>query len=217
MNPITVVVHVGYSLMLCALLARDVLWLRALLIGAQSCIGTYAWFAGVPSITAWNGLFVVLNTGWVVRIVRERRAVTLPEELRRFHERQFAALTAPEFLHLWTQGARRSLRDERLTTNGTYPGTLYFLISGTVRVSVRGALITDVPAGYFVGEMSLLTGEPANADVDAVGAVDVMTWPAGDLRQLAADNSVLWTKVQSVLGHDVVEKIKRNRPGSAQR
>jgi hypothetical protein len=214
MNPISVIVHVGYSLMLCALLARDVLWLRALLIGAQTCIGTYAWLAGVPSIAAWNGLFVALNTGWVVRIIRERRAVQLPGPLRHLHERHFAALTAPEFLRLWTQGERRVLHGQRLTTAGVFPAELFFLINGRARVSLHGALLTELPAGYFVGEMSLLTGEPANADVDAAGTLDVMAWPADVFRALPVRNPLLWIKVQSVLGRDVVEKIKRSRPAS---
>jgi hypothetical protein len=214
MNPISVIVHVGYSLMLCALLARDVLWLRALLIGAQTCIGTYAWRAGVPSIAVWNGLFVALNSGWVIHIARQRRAVQLPGPLRHLHERHFAALTAPEFLRLWSQGERRVLRDTRLTTAGTFPGELFFLINGRARVLAGGTLLTELPAGYFVGEMSLLTGEPANADVDAAGALEVMAWPADALRALPSRNPLLWIKFQSVLGRDVVEKIKRSRPVS---
>jgi hypothetical protein len=66
--------------------------------------------------------------------------------------------------------------------------------------------------------MSLLTGKPANADVDAVGAIDVMRWETRSLRDLHTRNPLLWTRIQSVIGHDLVEKIQlqeaRSRSGS---
>jgi hypothetical protein len=57
--------------------------------------------------------------------------------------------------------------------------------------------------------MSLLTGETANADVDAIDSVDVMRWQTRDLRDLRQRNPSLWAKIQSVIGHDLVEKIQR--------
>jgi hypothetical protein len=57
--------------------------------------------------------------------------------------------------------------------------------------------------------MSLITGQPANADVDAVGEVEVIRWSARDVRGLRERSPGLWTKIQSVLGYDLVEKIRR--------
>ncbi len=57
--------------------------------------------------------------------------------------------------------------------------------------------------------MSLLTGHPANADVDAVGEIEVMRWPAQELLALRDRSPGLWIKIQSVLGFDLVEKILR--------
>jgi hypothetical protein len=116
-----VIVHTGYALMLLALVARDVLWLRALLIGAQSLIATYAWLAGVPAIAAWNVLFVVLNTVRVTAIIRERRAVSLPPDLVEVYDRHFAALTPPEFLRWWQQGHREALENVRLARQNETP------------------------------------------------------------------------------------------------
>jgi len=208
------IVHVGYTLMLCALVARDVLWLRAILVAAQFCIGLYAWRIGVPSIAAWNGLFVGLNAIWVARIVRERRAVVLPADLRTLHEQHFAAFTPPEFLRFWRQGSRGTIVDARLTQAGAYPEALFFLLAGTARVTRDGVTITELPAGYFVAEMSLLTGEPANADVHAVGALEVVSWPVAGLREMREREPARWSRLQSVIGHDVVAKIQRRQPTS---
>ena len=208
-------VHSGYGLMLCALAARDILWLRGTLVLAQTVLALYAWRAGVSSIAAWNTLFVVINTVWVVKILRDRRSVTLPGDLRSLYDRHFFALAPPEFLRLWRQGRRETLRDARMTAHGRFPDALYFMLSGTARVSRAGVHVTDLSAGHFVAEMSLLTGKAANADVSAVGEVDVMRWPVDDLNDLRQRDPALWSRIQSVIGQDLVVKIARPAQGAA--
>jgi len=60
--------------------------------------------------------------------------------------------------------------------------------------------------------MSLLTGEPATADVVADELARAMVWPAKELRAIRGSDARLWTKIQSVIGHDLVEKIKASTP-----
>jgi hypothetical protein len=202
-------VHVGYALMLSALVARDILWLRAILVLAQSVLAFYGWRTGVAGIAGWNALFVTINIVWVLRILHERRAVALTGPLRALHESRFAALTAAEFLRWWRQGVRETVRDVSLTHANQFPEHLYFLMHGTVRVSRDGEHVTNLPAGFFVAEMSLLTGEPATADVVADGEVDVVRWSVAELRAMREASPQLWVKVQSVLGRDLVEKMAR--------
>jgi CRP-like cAMP-binding protein len=205
-----VLANLAYVLTLIAFVTRDVLYLRSLLVAAQIIVVTYTWYNGVHLISAWNALFVVINSYMVVQILRERRAVELPDDLRPLHERHFAALSPQEFLRLWRQGRREMLRaGDRLARAGQRPDSLYFILSGQVRVSRNHANVFELPAGHFVAEMSLLTGEMANADVDAVGDVEVVRWPTQDLRDVRQRNPSLWTKIQSVIGHDLVEKIQR--------
>ncbi len=202
-------VNGGYTLMLCALVARDILWLRGTLVVAQGVLALYAWRIGVSSIAFWNVVFVLINSAWVAKILQERRAVTLPQELRLLHERHFFALSPPEFLRWWRQGRRETLRDARMTTQGVFPAALYFMLSGTARVVRDGRAVTHLPAGHFIGEMSLITGRPATADVHAEGDVEVMCWPADELRVLRTRDAALWTRIQSAIGQDLVVKISR--------
>ena len=204
-------VHFGYLLQLFALLARDVLWLRGILVAAQSVLASYAYLRGPEFLpyVFWNALFVLINLYWVVRLLRERAAVKLPEELRGLHEQYFAALAPPEFLRLWRDGERRTASDTQLIREGTRPDALYFLLSGVAAVRRNGRQLAELRAGNFMAEMSLLTGETTTADVMAVGPIEYMAWPADRLARLRQRNPMLWSKVQSVLGHDLVEKIKR--------
>jgi CRP-like cAMP-binding protein len=206
---VSFIAHLGYVLTLCALLVRDVLWLRVLLATAQTLVGFYAWRIGNVTIAGWNTTFFVINATWVVLILRERRAVELPADLRALHARHFAALSPAEFLRWWRMGRRQDIRNARLASTGEQPQSLFFLLGGQARVARGSAHIIDLAPGCFIAEMSLLTGEPANADVDAVGDVQVMSWPVAELRAVRDRNPVLWSKIQSAIGHDLVEKIRR--------
>jgi hypothetical protein len=201
-------VNFGYILMLCAFLARDVLWLRLLLTIAQTLVVIYAFQNGVPLIAAWNLLFASINGIWVLVILRDRRTVTIPPDLAGTYTRHFAALTPQEFLRIWNQGRREVVVGQPLARDGEHPESLYFLTAGTARVSRQGTPITDLPAGHFVAEMSLLTGQPANADVDALGEVEAVRWTVEELTAIRQRNPVLWTKIQSVIGHDIVRKLQ---------
>lgn len=202
-------VHVGYSLMLCALLARDILWLRAILVVSQSILAFYASYRGVLPIAFWNLLFVCINTVWVLRILRERAAVKLPPELQAIHQKFFAALAPPEFQRLWALGERRKGTDLPLLSEGQKPDALYFLLQGEVAVLHGASEVTHLTPGSFVGEMSLLTGEVCTADARTLGEAEFMRWPVDRLQQMRAGNAALWARIQSVLGHDLVEKIRR--------
>jgi CRP-like cAMP-binding protein len=177
---------------------------------AQSLLAMYAWHMELWPYVFWNTLFVSINTVWVTQLLRERRAVRVPEELKTIHEKHFAALSPPEFLRLWQEGRRLQCQDLQLVHENTKPDALYFLLSGEAVVRHGERKLAHLSAGCFVGEMSLLTGEETTADVVTLGAVEYMSWPAETLARIRGRNPMLWAKIQSVLGHDLVEKIKRS-------
>lgn len=200
--------NLAYGLMALAFITRDVLHLRALLVGAQTLVIAYALLAGVPVIAAWNVLYVSVNAYMAVQLLHERRAVRVPDELRALYERHFSALTPGEFLRWWAQGEAAALDDTAvLTRDGERPSHLYFLRDGRVQVRRGATTLAELPGGFFVGEMSLLTGRPANADAVAVTGLNVHRWERDRLEAIRDRNPKLWTRIQSVIGHDLVEKI----------
>lgn len=208
-------VHLGYSLMLCALVARDIFWLRGMLVLAQSCIFGYALLHGLTGMAVWNLVFVLINACWALLIAHERRAAALPAELRAVYERHFSAMTPREFLRFWGLGEARRVDGGRLVPNGVHPHDLLFLLSGEAQVSRAGQTLARLPAGSFIAEMSLLTGQVTSADVDALGLVDLRAWPSSRIDAIRRDRPALWIKLQSVLGLDLVEKLKRAAPPAA--
>lgn len=204
-------IHLAYILTLFAFLTRNALWLRSLFIAAQVIVITYALGRGIYPIAGWNAIFLVINAVWVVIILRERRTIVLPPDLADLYARHFAALTPREFLRWWQEGRRESLRDRVMARAGELPDSLYFVLSGVVRVTDDdGQAVAELSRGFFVAEMSLLTGELPTATAAAVGEVEVIRWSAYDLRKVADRNPSYWAKLQSVLGHDLVEKVKQS-------
>jgi CRP-like cAMP-binding protein len=195
--------------MLCALLARDVLVLRAVLVAAQGILAAYALSIGVIAIAGWNAVFVLINVVWVAVIVHERRAVQVPLHLAPIHQRHFAAMQPREFLAWWQRGRRELVQDVPLTRAGQHPATLDFIVSGMVRISRDGTVVAELARGSFVGEMSLVTGLPANADADAIGSAELQRWPRAELDGLRERDLTMWTKIQSAIGADLVDKIRR--------
>ena len=202
-------VHLGYLLMLAGLLARDILVLRSLLLGAQIILATYAVSIAVPAITAWNIVFATINVVWIGLIVRERRATQVPVALRTIHERHFAAMSPAEFLRWWRLGRTETIHARRLTREGVTPSSLYFVLAGAARVQRGDTEVTQLGPGSFVGEMSLVTGRAANADVEPIGEVTVRQWDRTDVEPLQARDLAMWTKIQSAIGVDLVAKIRR--------
>jgi hypothetical protein len=199
--------NLAYGLMLCAFVTRDLLYLRAVLIAGQSLAILYAWGNGVPIIAAWNVLFVAVNAWMAYLLVQDRLAVRVPEDVRPTYERHFAPLTPQEFLRFWNSGEPETADAGWLVRAGERPAWLYFLTEGRVRVSRETETITELGAGYFVGEMSLLTGRAANADVAPVGRVEARRWSTSALLDARERDPRLWTKIQSVIGLDLVEKV----------
>ncbi|MGH8528568.1 MAG: cyclic nucleotide-binding domain-containing protein [Nevskiales bacterium] len=208
MSHTELVANVGYFLMLLAFLARDVLWLRLLLVFGQGSVVVYAVMVDALPVAYWNALFTLINAGQLMLVVRERRGVKIPADLLEFYDRTFAAFTPNEFLRVWRSGTVEEKHNLLLMQEGETPGRLLFLIAGEVLIEKRGQCLARLGRGCFLGEMSLLTGGRASADARAPGMISYIAWDTRQLREWRERQPALWIKFQSVLGKDLVDKIR---------
>ncbi len=206
---LTVLVNFGYGMMLFALLARDVLWLRTILIVGQGALCVYCVLSGTYNIAAWNAVFVVINSVRAAQILRERRPVKLAEPLAQLHKQRFSAMQPAEFQIFWQRGSSRLLHDEILLFQGQKNADLYCVVEGEMEVDIDGRDVAHLPTGSLLGEMSLLTGDVISADVRSIGDATVHCWSAEVLADLQRRNPPKWEQLKSVIGGDLVEKIKR--------
>ncbi len=201
-------VNIGYILMLLALLVRDILWLRTILMSGQIILFSYGLASGNYSVAFWNILFFCINGFQVFRLIRERSPIELQPEITDLYDVIFYKMRRREFLNLWHMGSIDSIENGRLIKDGHKQKKLYLILSGRVRVEKDGALITYLGRGAFLAEMSFLTGEPATADVFAEGEVRYMFWEQQKLNDLKKINADLIIKLQNILGKDLTEKVK---------
>src|SRR5258708_4752673 len=69
---------------------------------------------------------------------------------------------------------RRFGRGEALIREGEEGHTFYVIVSGEVAVARGGSEVARLTRGAYLGEMSLLTGEPRSATVVATSDVAVL-------------------------------------------
>ena len=208
MTPI--LINVGYFLMLSALLVRDILWLRAILIAAQSSLFSYGLVSANQPVIFWNGLFVIINIIQVIRLVRERRPIELPEKLIEIYDKVFSSMRRREFLYLWHMATERQFKDQLIVEGGKHPKEISLIISGKVEVLKDEQQMALLSKGSFIAEMSFLTGKVASADVKALGNVKLISWEQKKLHSLKQINTELFIKLQNILGKDLTEKVNPN-------
>ena len=204
----SILVNSGYLLMLCGLLARELLWLRLILVFGQGILSVYGLYTMNWPVAFWNGLFVLINGYRAAQLILERRAVALPTTLADLHAGTFCTFAPAEFMQFWQRGNRITLQNEYLFREGDSNADLYCIIEGELEVDVAGKDIAHNRRGHFIGEMSVLSHQVVSADVQALGAVTLQHWSAAQLADLQLNKPLQWEKLKSAIGADLVEKIR---------
>lgn len=201
-------VNSGYFMQLIALLTKDILWLRAILIVAQSVVCAYAYRIGVMPIFFWNIAFVTINIVRLAGILNERRPIKLPSAEEDVYRLAFAAMTRREFLYLWEMGHTQEHDNQQLIHEGEKQKDLVLLLDGCVSVQRAGQHLARLGRGTFIAEMSFVSGDPASADVMADGRVRTRAWSQEKLFALEQLNPSLLIKLQNILARDLSSKVK---------
>lgn len=208
MTPHLIAQNIGYLIGFSALAVRDILWLRNLMIVAQFLATYYAYATNNMYSVFWHCLFIGMNSIQVVRVVRERRPVPIPESLQDIASKKFTSMTTREFLNFWNIGDAHSFVNEPIIKDGSFPEKVALIVSGTVEVRKHQHVVNKLSRSRFVGEMSYLSNKSASAEVFAVDQVDVICWQIYKLKQLEKTNPALLQKFHSIIGEELAEKIR---------
>jgi len=206
-----IVIHLAYLITFIALAIRDVLFLRIILSFANLLQVIYQYgFNENPDIAIWNALFLTINIIQVVKLMKERSPVKIPDEIEDIYRTKFSDMTHREFLYFWSLGRQKDVIDSSIIKEGEYQKNLFLILSGNATVSRDNRVIATLNRPEFVGEISFITREPASANVDAQGKLYYINWEQDELRRLKMKNSSFWTKLNQCLGEDLAKKIKHN-------
>ena len=96
---------------------------------------------------------------------------------------------------------------ECLLRQGIPLDELILIAEGEAGVLVGGHLVSRLPAGSFVGEISFLSGAPTTAMVVATAPLRCLTWRSADLDKLLARQPELRSVLHAAIGRDLSGKV----------
>jgi CRP-like cAMP-binding protein len=106
---------------------------------------------------------------------------------------------------------KRFKRGETLVEQGKKSNALYIILSGRTRVIMadskgREVIIATLRSGDYVGEMSLIDGDPHSATVVADQQVDTLVLGRDDFLRCLSENSAM----SFVVMHELVQRLRRS-------
>jgi CRP-like cAMP-binding protein len=113
----------------------------------------------------------------------------------------FAPLTREQRDELAARAVERLYgKGEAIVRQGDAGGSMFVVCRGRVRVmEASGRELATFEAGGYVGEMSMLTGQPRSATVEAVEECEVVELTAASLREVALANPEVVTRISAVV------------------
>ncbi|MFK7917013.1 MAG: cyclic nucleotide-binding domain-containing protein [Ilumatobacter sp.] len=202
----TVVINVAYISLFASTFMRTVPRLRMFLVAAAICFIVFGSMVGNWSMVAWNVLTGLMNSRQLVIHAQQRRAMVLSAEDESFRNRWFGDLDAFDFASLWSMGEDVSMCDERIVHAGQHHASTSLILDGGIEVRRHGTTVQLGP-GALIGEMSLVSGDLATADVDAVGPVRLRQWSDQRLHTLDALNPKAGRAFHRFVEQDLTVKV----------
>ncbi len=159
--------HLGFAILFVAVAAARRPRTRALIALATVCWAVRAWRETGDMVEAgWSAAVVAFSIALLIRYWLDRRGQGLAPEEQALVGHLVAGVSASRARHLIEQGVWLSGRPgDVLTREGEKAENLYYLAEGEARVESLGQQIGTCRAGDLVGELTVLTGEPASATV----------------------------------------------------
>jgi hypothetical protein len=170
--PTTLLLWLGYSLLIVAVLLPRLVLVR-LSVGAAAAAGAArAWLVHDRAGLIWLGILSLLCLALTGRRLWENRSVRFTEEERAMLDRLFTGLPTSRARHLIDQGLwLNGKAGEVMTREGELVDHLFYLAQGEARVIVTGSEVGLCRPGDLIGELTVLSGESASATV-------ILTTPA---------------------------------------
>ena len=203
-----IIQHLGYIFTFSALSIKDVLWLRVILATAQIILGVYQFLVQRYDVVIWNTIFTIVNMYHIVRIINERKPVQIPDAIKDIYEKIFFNLTTKEFMDYWNLGEYCTGNNSNIINEGEKQDSLFLILTGEAIVKQKSKEVASLSRGDFIAEISLLTKQPAMADVFLDKKVEYIKWNQDKIRYFQTSNIGFWSKLHHVLSRDLIKKIK---------
>ena len=199
--------NVAAGLGFIAYLMTNVLWLRLLLVVGAAVYIAAGLVLGIDSMIGWHVAYSLINLVQIVLLLLDRRTTGLPERVRVLYSDRFSSIKPREFRRLIETNREQSSGPGKLLNEGDENGRLMLITDGELQVVKHGLEVYRLRSGDFVGELSIISGKPVNADVIASSDYRYVYWDNQDLSRLEARNLSLYNRFMMSVGRNIIEKL----------
>lgn len=210
----------GLVLKAAGFLARDEVWLRALVFAGILFDAVYLALIVGPALPYGAALALLGALGLLVVLafLRERTTFALPARQKRLYA-AFRTLTPGQFRRInRIADYRQTVEETRIILEGEEVSKLFY-IEGFRFLVVKGDQQAEAKGPGFAGEIAFLTGNAASASVVLPPGTPFVAWQTDDLKALmrrnAGLNNALIARFTRDLAGKVAQSIPMPRPAAA--
>lgn len=211
LDPTKIMTHIPYALLVISMLMRDMGWLRAIAIAAGLIrIVNRAFFDQDFIVVFWEIVFVGVNVAQLLVLWYYARRARFSDD-----EKLLLASLAPDVSQ---RTARRFLKLGRWETRQAgdvlieedrQASELAFIAEGVAQVEQGDRIVAVCGPGDFLGEMSFVSGRPANATVRAARPLRTLVFDQAALRRAVRNDDELRRAVESGLTVNLAVKLAK--------
>ena len=199
--------NVAAGLGFVAYLMTNVLWLRLILVAGAVVYMAAGLVLEIDSMIGWHVAYGLINLGQIVLLLLDQRITGLPEPVRALYSDRFSSIKPREFRRLIETNSESFSGPCRLLKEGEENSRLMLITDGELQVVKNKSEVYRLRPGDFVGELSVISGKPVNADVVALSDFRYVYWDKGDLSRLESRNLSLYNRFMMSVGRNIIEKL----------
>lgn len=201
--------HLSYFLLVISMLMRVMWILRVLVIASAFVAISYdlIWLKD-PVGVFWESLLVLVNIIQLSLTYAQNRLEKFNSVESSFVHKAFPGLSNSLKRRILSRGSWLEVEEgTELTKAGEPAKCLVYVADGEVEISVNGNVVGRCGNGDFIGELTVLSGNPATGT--AITKRPTLYWAiAGDeLRRLVASNEEISQSVQACFHNQMLSKL----------
>lgn len=162
----------------------------------------------VKTFIIFSTAAILINLYQIFHYIKDRIVRFLPKEMRQVR-RCFPSMTNSEFLELYKiSQIRKSKQSDILIIQDTLQINIFYITKGEVEIQKDGKHLAYVDADNFIGEVSYITGNYANASVIVSSLeLEALEWNKKKLDKLRLKHPEVFNKFYQTLALNLVEKV----------
>ncbi|MEZ5880409.1 MAG: cyclic nucleotide-binding domain-containing protein [Nitratireductor sp.] len=201
--------HLSYFLLVISMMMNRLSLLRVLVIASALTAIVYDWvWLRDPVGVFWETLLVTVNIIQLLILYWKNTNARFSDDELAFVRGKFPGLAKGKSRQLLNLGNWQEADNGTIiTTEGVTAGRLTYISRGSVDVVVDGKRVAQCQPGDFIGEMTVLNGEPASATTLANGGVHLWQIEAEALRRILSRNPEIERELEASFARNYRDKL----------